>query len=253
VSRLLLFISLLLVTGAAGAADLDAARRDARAGDAAYEAGEFEQAVESYSRALDAGLDHADLHYNLGNANYKRGELGHAILGYRRALQRDPRHVEARENLAQAVRSQRDEAFKALALPLFLRPVQWVYARISLNEWAMLGLALCFLLAFVLVAAQWGIVSATVRQRVVWPAIGAMLLSFALCGLRFRSEALSGAAIVVAEEVDVRSGPGSDYNLSFRVHEGLTLYISERRSDWLQIHLGGELVGWVPADQVEAI
>jgi tetratricopeptide (TPR) repeat protein len=243
----------LFVTGAAAASDLDTARKDARAGDAAYEAGEFERAVELYSRALDEGLDNADLHYNLGNANYKRGELGHAILGYRRALRLDPRHVEARENLAQAVRLQRDEAFKQLALPLFLRPVQWVYSRISLNEWAMFGLLFCFLLAFVLVAAQWGLLSVTLRQRLVWPALGAILLAFALCGLRYRSEELSGAAVVVAEEVDVRSGPGSDYNLSFRVHEGLTLFISERRSGWFQIHLGGELVGWVPADQVEAI
>lgn len=252
-ARSLLFLALLLAAASAGAEDLDVARKNARAADAAYEAGEFDQAVGLYSQAVDAGLDHADLHYNLGNAHYKRGELGRAILGYRRALRLNPRHVQARENLEQAVGSQRDEAFKALALPVFLRPVQWIYARISLNEWAGLGLALCFLLALVLIAAQWGIVSQTVLRTVLWPALGAMLVAFALCGLRFRAEELSGAAVVVAEEVDVRSGPGSSYNLSFRVHEGLKLYISERRSDWLQIHLGGELVGWVPADQVEEI
>lgn len=244
---------MLLLAPSAWAQDLDDARRDARAGDAAYEAGDFDDAVRLYALALGGGLDHANLHYNLGNAHYKRGELGRAILGYQRALRRDPRHGEARENLAQATASQRDEAFKALEFPLFLRPLQWIYTRVSLNEWAALGLAGAFLLAAALVAAQWGLLSASWRRRILWPGVAAMLACFVLCGLRYRAEELSGAAIVVAEEVDVRSGPGSSYNLSFRVHEGLRLFISEQRSGWLQIHLGGELVGWVPAEQVELI
>jgi uncharacterized protein YgiM (DUF1202 family) len=58
---------------------------------------------------------------------------------------------------------------------------------------------------------------------------------------------------VVAEEVDVRSGPGTSYNLAFRVHEGLAVRVAEDRGDWLRIDLGGELVGWVPASTLEHI
>jgi len=254
-SRALTAIVLLLVGLATGASaqDLDAARQSALAGDQAYEAGDFDLAVEQYEEAVEAGLDSADLHYNLANAHYKQGELGRAIAGYTRALRRDPRHAAARENLSQAQTQQRDEALEPLTLPVFLKPFGWIYSRVGVDEWAFLSLAIAFALGLILIARQWGLISGFVRGRAVGLLIPCLLVALTLTGVRYQRDFQRERAVVVAEEVGVRSGPGTEYNLSFKVHEGLLLYVSERRGGWMQIHLGGELVGWVPAEQLEVI
>ena len=230
--------------------DLALAQSLAIEGDRAYEDAAFDTAIEKYRAALDAGLDHAVVHYNLGNAHYKQGELGYAIASYLRALRRNPRDENARANLAQARTFLRDEAFVALDLPVFLRPVQWLYQRASLNEWAWLGLLGTSLASLVMVAGHW--IPAIARRRVRLAGSFAVLavFCFGFMGVHFVREELRTTAVVIAEEVDVRSGPGASYNLSFKIHEGLEVYVDDRRQDWVQIHLGGELVGWVRADEI---
>jgi tetratricopeptide (TPR) repeat protein len=248
-----LWIGLLLVAALARGADFEAARRDASAGDIAYEAGDYALAMQHYEAALAAGLDHADVHFNLGNAHYKQGELGLAIAAYERALLRSPRHGAARANLERAKQQTRDEAFAPLALPRFLQPLRWIYARLSLNEWASLAwLGLC-VAALAGIAGHW---RPRWRRRLRPYALGALVLcasALAIAGLHSRRDFGRERGVVRVEEAEVRSGPGDGYNLSFKVHEGLTVFVSERRGEWLQIHLGGELVGWLPAAQVEII
>jgi tetratricopeptide (TPR) repeat protein len=243
----------LLSLGASASVELEAAEGFAREGDRAYEAGEFAEAVQAYDAALLGGLDLPDLHYNLANAHYKEGDLGRAVAGYMRTLRRDPRHQAARENLAYAQSQQRDEAFQALELPLFLMPFAWIYDRVSIDEWSLASIILAFGIAAMLIGAQWGLWGRKLRGRAVGLLVPALLLTLVLSGIRYDRDLKREHAVVVEAEVDVRSGPGSEYNLSFKVHEGLQLFVSDRRGEWMQIHLGGELVGWIHADQLETI
>ena len=251
--RRFIWICLLAAATAAHGEDRSRARSEAQAGDRAYEAGDFPQAIVHYESALAAGLDHADVHYNLGNAHYKRGELGRAIAAYERALLRAPRHAAAHANLERAQQQLRDEAFAPLEWPLFLRPLGWVYDKVALNEWATFALLCVTLAALLGIAGHW---SRRFRPRLRPLALAALVLALCCLGmaaLRTRRDFGRERAVVTVEEADVRSGPGSSYNLSFQIHEGLTVFVSERRGDWLQIHLGGQLVGWVPAAQIEII
>jgi len=63
-------------------------------GTAAYRAGDFEDAAQSFMQQ-----DTADSWYNRGNALAKQGELDAAIDAYRKSLQRDPGREDAKDNL----------------------------------------------------------------------------------------------------------------------------------------------------------
>ena len=67
-----------------GHADMNEARTLFEVGNAAYAAGEFEQAIASYESLLTEYSD-CSTEYNLGNAHFKAGHLGEAILHYERA------------------------------------------------------------------------------------------------------------------------------------------------------------------------
>jgi Ca-activated chloride channel homolog len=70
----------LLLSGAARAADSDTAERD-------YKSGKYEEAMQNYNKAAQANPDRNDLRYNGGDAAYKAGEYSEAEDAYREALQ----------------------------------------------------------------------------------------------------------------------------------------------------------------------
>lgn len=247
------FLLLALMAGIAPAAPLDEARQDCRRAAAAYDAGDFEDAAMLYESARDQGLDAAVVHYNLGNARFKQGQLGEAIASYLRASRIDPRDPQIRTNLSRARAQIKDVDLSGGDLPPVLKPFQWGYARFSANEWLGLALVLVLLLSALRIVNQWR----PVRASWLSPATRTLTVLLLLAGLagsvRHHVDFGVDRGVVVAEEVQVRSGPGNDYNLAFRVHEGLPVRVAEAHGDWFRIDLGGELVGWVPAATLELL
>lgn len=244
-----LLLLLLLVATTSAAMDappsLDAARE-------AYERGDFRAAIDGYRAALDAGADHALVHYNLGNAHFKAGDLGEAIASYVRAQRRAPRDERIRTNLAVARAQIRDRDL-AGDLPAVLVPLAWIYHGLSLDEWWTL-FAVCFFVGVLgLVLGHWVVGRRPLGRRVALAAAVVGVLALGMGLTRYRVEVATASAVVVREEIEVRSGPGSDYNLAFRVHEGLQVEVAERRGEWWRIDLGGELVGWVPSAALESL
>jgi tetratricopeptide (TPR) repeat protein len=251
-SFLLFAVFLVLAPAVAGAMTEEASRACTEAADA-YDSTDFGRAAELYESVLDDGIDAAVIHYNLGNARFKQGQLGLAIASYLRAARIDPRDPKIRTNIRRARAQIKDVHLSGESLPPVLRPLQWGYAYFSANEWLALAVVLWVLLLALRMFNQWRPLS---RSR-VRPASGTLLAlalaAFLVGGLRYYRDFVVERGVIIAEEVDVRSGPGSDYNLAFRIHEGLPVRVAEDRGDWLRIDLGGELVGWVPASMLEAI
>jgi len=251
--RSLWFTVLVVLLAAPALASIDESRQACVDAAAAYEDADFDRAAQLYQEARDLGLDTAVVHYNLGNARFKQGQLGEAIASYLRGTRIDPRDPAIRTNLERARAQIKDVDLSGHNLPPVLRPFQWGYARFSANEWLVLALVLLALLAALRITAQWRAVPAERLRVVSGVLLAASTLAFVVGGIRYRQDFVVDRAVVVAEEVEVRSGPGMGYNLAFRVHEGLPVRVAENRGDWLRINLGGELVGWVPAASLEAI
>ena len=52
--------------------------------------------------------------------------------------------------------------------------------------------------------------------------------------------------MVLAENVDVKSGRAVDAITLFQLHEGALVTVTDRHDDWLEVRLNDEQKGWVP-------
>lgn len=225
----------------------------AREATALYADGAYVEAAEHFERAIAGGLDHAHLHHNHGNALWRAGEAGRAIAAWRRALLADPSLGDTRANLefARARIAEPERAPRPLPAParLALAPAREIGP--ARAAWLALGL---LWLAVLLAAA--GHHAPRRRGRVLRlarVALALALLSAASLALLRWDGRRAGDAVVVAESLEVRSGPGEGYHVVFVIHEGLELAPTAGEGDWLQVDLGDGIVGWVERQGVEAL
>ena len=247
---------LLVLAGAilpAGAAGTGEAERQFTAGNAAYDARRYDEAVAAYEKVLGAGYADPRVLYNLGNAEYRLGHLGLAILAWERSIRLDPSDEDTRANLELARGQIRDRVGEP-ELQYPIRVVKETLEAIPAGTIAWVFLALYAGAAggfgAAIVARDW------FRRRLLVYAAAALSLG-ALCGgaallSRGRMDA-APAAVVLVEKVDVRSGPGEENTILFTVHEGTRMDLGNRLDLWVQVSLPNGLTGWVPATSVEKV
>ena len=68
-------------------------------GNRLYQEGDFEGALSSYLRVVEAGFESGEVYYNIGNAYFKVGDLARAILYYERARRLRPGDEDVLANL----------------------------------------------------------------------------------------------------------------------------------------------------------
>ena len=217
-----------------------------------YEDGDFAQAAQTYQQLVDQGHREATLFYNLGNAHYKDGEIGRAVLNYLRAERLTPRDPDIRANL-EIARGQtvdvldEEEGPGAAIVPTALR--------LNDDELSVAVLALWSLTALSLTLRTL-LRTGKVRRAARYVAFVAgilMLVSVASLGVRL----LDGSdddAVIVADSVDVLSGPGAQYETVFKLHAGAEARLVEERASWSRVALGDDqFQGWVPASDVERV
>ena len=244
-----LLAALPLAVSAQAPGDLEAMA----ASNALYEDGHYEQAARSYQQLADKGYDDPALYYNLGNAYFKQDDLGRAILNYLRAERLAPRDDDIRANLDFA-RDQTLDVLEDGEAP-FVRFATSLLSRVTIGELAAVALASWLLFAAGLLLAMIGPRRWAAWTRTAAAAAAVLLLlgGGSLAG-RLYLESASRDAVILAEEVDVVSGPGSRYTPEFTLHAGAETGLVERRGAWARIALpGGSLQGWVPAASVEEV
>lgn len=247
---LLACTALALPAHAAQAYDPDAATEAFRAGNTAYEAGDFAAAEEAYARAAAAGAVDARLYYNRGNALFRLDRLGEAILMYERARLLAPGNADIRHNLEFArgrtvdkIPDSRDDA-----LGRMLHRLQDSYPPAG-GTWAALALwGAGFLL---LTAALFARGALRTGLRTLAVLAFAALLAFAP-SLVWKLHRLQSPnrAVVLDPVAELYSGPGEQYELLFRVHEGTAFHIVERQGEWLTVKLPDGRGGFVRADRI---
>jgi murein DD-endopeptidase MepM/ murein hydrolase activator NlpD len=58
------------------------------------------------------------------------------------------------------------------------------------------------------------------------------------------------AGVIVADETNLRDGPGTDYSRQVQLDRGRQVALRARHDDWLQVEIAGSL-GWVRADLLQ--
>ncbi len=223
-----------------------------REGNELYAEGNHGAAADVYETILAGGFRNAEIYYNLANARYMEGDIAQAVLGYERALRLDGSHEDAAENL-EFVREQladrqvRVGGALSEVLERFFRQadVGWLAVAVSILYFVVVG---CIIAGVLRGAFQPWLLRAIVVVATL------LVLSGALLGYRIHRTAAVREAVVVAADVPVRTGPGDDFVLEFRLHEGTKVRLREARDDWARVSVEGtDLEGWLPERAVEEI
>jgi tetratricopeptide (TPR) repeat protein len=215
-------------------------------GNSLYTSGKYAEAVKTYEAIAAKGFDSFELYYNLGNALYKTNNITYSILNYERALKLSPGNEDARFNLEMAKRQVVDN-IDLLPEPGFLR---WWHELINsrpADTWGTHTLVSFFL--FLLFFALF-LFSATIRnkQLTFWFAI--LFLSYSLLTFYFGSSQRSklvhhNSGVITERSVRMKGSPSETGTELFILHEGLSVQITDKLGDWIEIRLADGNKGWV--------
>ena len=224
-------------------------------GNRLYEDGSYADAVDVYEELVARGVRSGTLYYNLGNAYFKLGELGRTVLSYRRALSVEPGSGDTVNNLTVA-RDSTVDRFPAPEAGL-LSSLSLPARRLLTRDQTAVGALVLWALLVLLVLAGPLVRDERVRARVRYGAFavgGLTVLAVAVLVGHVFGDDMGRDTVVVQSEVDLRSGPGTQYVSEVTLHGGAEVTTIESRGAWTRLELPvGEVQGWVPERAVERV
>lgn len=215
-------------------------------GNQLYTSGKYAEAAKTYDAIAAKGFESFELYYNLGNALYKSGNITYAILNYERALKLQPTNEDARFNLEMTKRQVVDN-IDLLPEPGFLR---WWHELINskpADSWGTHSLVSFFL--FLLLFALF-LFAATIRNKQVTFWLAVLALSYSLVTYSFGSTQRSklvhhNSGVITERSVRMKGSPSESGTELFILHEGLSVQITDKLGDWIEIRLADGNKGWV--------
>ena len=196
--------------------------------DMAYDDGNFDRAIELYTRALTDEGSSSDLYYNLGNAYYRTGNSAQAILAYERALRLNPANTEAKANLSFVNERIADKQGENGSF-LYNTYVS-LSALMSSNSWALAAIVL--MLLTVAGGFVYAMASAVIIRKIgFFGAIATALCCLIVIVMSFAARARANDdtyAVITAQSTTLSTAPHTPRNSSEEamiLHEGTKVRI----------------------------
>ena len=222
-------------------------------GNAAYNNGDYEQALTMYGNIENSEQESASLYYNMGNTYYKMKEYPKAILYYETALKLDPSNEDIKANLEIANLAVVD---RITPIPQSFIKRWWngLKSWLSSDGWAWLSVssfALFLLSLFAFLMSR----RASIRKLGFFIGLLAFV-AFALSVL-FAFEGKKDMkhhdeAVVMTPTVTVKSSPSVSSVDLFVLHEGTKVRIMDSANGWNKIKIADGSVGWMQSDDMIA-
>lgn len=212
--------------------------------------GQYKEAIQLYSSLIDGKQVSASLYNNLGLAYINNKELGLGIVQLERALKIDAQHEAALHNL-KAAQQRIEEQFGQPKNLFFVRWWNNLIQFFSSTAWGIL-----FLL-FITVGT--GFIAAWRWNKPIWyRTIGVLILIFSFLPLflGFQQKTLetsASKAIIIKNQVGLRSEPALSSQEIELIFEGVQVDIISQEESWVQIKLSNNLIGWLPYSMLERI
>ncbi|MBI4664929.1 MAG: tetratricopeptide repeat protein [Nitrospinae bacterium] len=220
------------------------------AGNALYQAGDYEGAIGLYNSITAAN---PDLEYNRGAVYLKLGRLGKAAVHFHRALRLKPGDADALANIEYINSIKKDKERLAgdniagwiYGFTLSLMPLGW-------------GLVVALSLYYGAVAAMLGAIAMRKRFPKVLIAASAALwmltgLSGGVAGARIYEIERGDMAVAVADSVDVFLEPQGSSEKVFTFHDGTMCQIGRVEKGFAFITLNSGFSGWAEIANLEVI
>lgn len=223
-------------------------------GDSAYIKKDYASAIQIYEALLKQG-EAAEVYYNLGNSYYKSGNIAKSILNYERALLLQPGNADIRANL-EIARSKTVDKETIVPEIFFISWVNLLVNSCSINTWAKIGIGCWWLL---LLSLFFFFFSKQIRWKKISFISGILFLALVILTNLFAYQQKKrlmrhSDAIVLVPSVTVRSTPSESGTSLFVLHEGKKVEIKDSSmSEWKEIRLEDDKVGWVPVSSIEII
>ena len=217
-----------------------------------YQNGQFKEALDMYESIIEKGIKNPDLYYNTSNAAYRSGSLGRAILYLEKSLKLAPSDPDAIANLAflNSIKKDREPPIDNVVAAF----LSGYYDSININSAAIWS---GVMFAFTMIFASGALFSKDWKRAA---SIGIVLL----CGLFFifstgilihKLHIISTVteAIIMSDEANAYSGPGTENTHIFTIHEGTKVFIERNQDSWNLIRLESGAGGWIQSDNMEEI
>jgi hypothetical protein len=230
---------------------------DAAAIDAAnqlYVSGHYSEAARIYEQEIARGVQDSVVYFNLGNAYFEQGDMGRAVLNLQRAAELAPRDPDIQANLDLA-RQQTTELFAVEPsgpMAILAGITSWM----TLNEAAILVLALWFLLGFFILAYRE--VQGPRGRRLVQTSALMVLILMLLAGVSLASRSFlqqtQPPGVVVTPSVAISDSPGVNNPSGYHLTGGTEVSVIDQLGDWVRLDMPqGAGESWVPAESVEPV
>lgn len=222
-------------------------------GNAAYNDGNYDQALAYYNQIVEVGLESSALYYNMGNTYYKIKSYPMAILYYEKALKLDPGNDDIRTNLEIANLAVVDK-INVLPQSFIARWWNGLKSSFSADGWAWVsvaafGMLLLCLFAF-LMSRRTGLRKAGFFVGLLLVVVLAFSLVFAVA--QYRDMRHQDEAIVMTPTVTVKSSPSENSVDLFVLHEGAKVRIMDSAKEWNKIKIADGSVGWLQSSAMIA-
>jgi tetratricopeptide (TPR) repeat protein len=218
-------------------------------GISAYQEEAFDAAITAFSAIADSGVENAALFYNLGNAYLKNDQLGPAVLWYERSLKLNPNDPDLKFNLDYALSLTKDQK-NEMPLPLSRIFFFWKY---HLNAEAIIWSAIILNLCFWLLLLSGHIWKSKSLQRTAYAALLLVVIFASTAIYNFYENVYRLHAIILPDEVSIRSGLSDDATELFVLHAGTKVRIEKAQDAHVRIYFDEGKIGWVKKELVGLI
>ena len=223
-------------------------------GDSAYSQRRFNDAMVIYEHVIDENGGSVELYYNLGNAAYRSNNLGKAILNYERALRMNPADEDVKANLEFVQSKIKDEVAEQYEV-FFVKWMRDFCNLIGVDNWTIIGFV-SFVMA--LLAILYILFNKTGKRNLAIAVIAVSLFVAIFANIAaynmYNGLTDKSYAIIIKEEVALKSTPDNSGVVLIKVHEGRKVKIvDDAMKEWKEIDLEDGKIGWVKAEVLERI
>jgi tetratricopeptide (TPR) repeat protein len=215
-----------------------------------YEKGCYTEALELY-RTIENSMFNWKLFYNMGNCQFKLNRFIEAKIYYLKARQLKPLQSSIEKNI-QIVNKNFKDKIPEKEIDFLGRVVLKVESLISLNF-------ISYLLIVFIIMFNFSLFILVKRRRNKWALYGLfffLLLSIFTSMLhiyRVQKRNSQNTAVIIRDNAQLRSGPGQDNTVLFKVNPGLEVRIIDRSNGWLQVSASSDITGWIQEDRLSMI
>jgi hypothetical protein len=217
-----------------------------------YEQGKYADALALYQE-INKSVSHWKVFYNIGNCYYKLNQPVQAKIYYLRAQRLEPFASSIQKNIEIVNKRLKDEI--PSPKPDFInRLMMRIESILSLNLLSiLLVLMIVIFNGFVFILIKKG------KNRFVLYGVSFSLILVILTAgyhvYRVGKNNRRDVAVIIQEGTQLRSGPGENNTVLFKVNPGLEVKIIDRSGNkqWLQVSASTDIAGWVEVNRLEVI